>query len=38
MPVMIALIVVDFVVVLLLLIYGTRGEDHEEMVQTEESS
>lgn len=38
MPVMIALIAVDFVVVLLLLIYGTRGEEHEEMVQTEDSS
>ena len=36
MPVMIALIAIDFVVVLLLLIYGTRGEDHDDAAQPEE--
>ena len=38
MPVMVALIAIDFVVVLLLLYYGTQGEDHDDVVQPEESS
>lgn len=38
MPVMIALIAIDFVVVILLLIYGTRGEDHDDVAQLEEGS
>ena len=38
MPVMIALIAIDFVVVLLLLIYGTRGEGYDDTAQPEEGS
>ena len=37
MPVMVALIAIDFVVVLLLLIYGTRGEGHDEEAHAEDT-
>ncbi len=38
MPVMIALIAIDIIVVLLLLIYGTRGEGHDESIQPEKGN